>query len=428
MHVRSAARQASAAQRVGSNSFWLLATHLVLRLQQVVFTLLVARRLGAAGFGQYAFVASVMFLANVFTTFGTDILLIRDVARARGGDDPVLPSALWLQFAWSVAIVALILFAADLIPNQAPEVSLGLRVYSLSLLPLAFYGVFTAVLRAYERMDLLLRLSLLAALLQLVAAWLALTGEADLSALMGALVATHAAAAALAAMLCRRFIPAFVFRWRAALRGILATARRAWPLALLSMLAVIHQRLGVLLLALAAGEQNTGWFSSAVRIIEPLKIVHFAVLGALLPALALLDGRAASGLHDSGSRPAATQLFRRSFLILIGLSALSAFIVFAAHETLVALLFGPGYAPAAPVLAVAAWSIIPYTISAGISLRLVTRDRDRRLLFATAFGLVVALALNAWLIPHFAAVGASWALLGSEIAQAIIFLSLVRHT
>lgn len=422
-----ASRPAPVSRRVGFNSFWLFVTRLVLQMQLVLFTLLVARRLGAAGFGQYAFVASSVVLANVVTTFGTDTLLIRDVARTRSAADPVLPAALWIQLALSVAIIFIVMFGSGLIPNQMSGAAPSLVLYCLSLLPLAFYGVFTAVLRAHERMDLLLRLGVMTALLQLGGAWLALTIDARLEPLMLALVATHVGAALLAAALCRRFIPDFIIiRWHAPLQAVRETARRAWPLALLSILALIYQRLGVLMLALTASNTHTGWFTAATRVVEPLKIVHFAVLGALFPALTLLDGDGGWGLDGSVSKRTAAQLFRKSFLVLIGLGALAAFAIFVARGPLVALLYGSDYSPAVPILGVVVWGLIPYTISASLSLRLITQGRDRQVLRATTFGLLAALVLNAWLIPRYAALGAAWALLGSELVQTFVLLIGVR--
>ena len=45
-----------------------------------LFTILLARSLGASGFGGYAFMASVVVIGNVLTTFGTDMHLIREIA------------------------------------------------------------------------------------------------------------------------------------------------------------------------------------------------------------------------------------------------------------------------------------------------------------------------------------------------------------
>ena len=199
-----------------------------------------------------------------------------------------------------------------------------------------------------------------------------------------------------------------------------------WPLALLGVLAVIYQRMGVLLLTVQAGDAPTGWFSAAARIVEPLKFVHLAVLGALLPALSRLtsEGRA---MPDTGE-PArvARREFSNSFVGLLGFSVFAALFVFLAAQPLVAWLYGPGFAPSAIALQVMIWSLIPYTVSASLSLRLIVRRRERRVLVVTLISLAVSLALNLWLIPVYGLVGAAVAVLGGETAQAGIFVWLGR--
>jgi O-antigen/teichoic acid export membrane protein len=158
-------------RRIRRNSFWLLLARLVTQGQLVMFTVLVARGLGVVGFGQYAFVAAVIFLGNVATTFGTDTLLIREVARTRRAAAGLIPSALWIQLMLSVAWLIVVAIGADTLNGQSAEVVQAVQVYSLSLFPLAFFTVFTAVLRAHERMAVYLLLNVVVAFAQLGAAW-----------------------------------------------------------------------------------------------------------------------------------------------------------------------------------------------------------------------------------------------------------------
>ena len=80
----------------------------------LIFTILVARYLGDAGLGQYAFIAAVMFVGNVISTFGMDTLLIREIAARRSADTPTLTAALLIQLALSLLFISIIfLTAAD---------------------------------------------------------------------------------------------------------------------------------------------------------------------------------------------------------------------------------------------------------------------------------------------------------------------------
>ncbi|HSD83687.1 MAG TPA: oligosaccharide flippase family protein, partial [Anaerolineae bacterium] len=190
------------------NSLWLLLARLITQAQLIVFTVLVARGLGVAGFGQYAFVAALIFLGNVATTFGTDTLLIREVARDRQAGS-LISTTLWIQLLLSLAWLITVLVAADALSGLSPEVVLALKVYSLSLIPLAFFSVFTAVLRAHERMDVYLLLNVVVAFVQLAGTWLVLHGQGSLLSLVLMLNGVQLSAAISAGVLCRRQLPTF---------------------------------------------------------------------------------------------------------------------------------------------------------------------------------------------------------------------------
>jgi O-antigen/teichoic acid export membrane protein len=64
-----------------ARTMWVGAAQITGQLAAVVTAVLLARRLGVEGFGIYAFATVTIFVVNVVTTFGTDLVLIRDVAR-----------------------------------------------------------------------------------------------------------------------------------------------------------------------------------------------------------------------------------------------------------------------------------------------------------------------------------------------------------
>ena len=412
------------ARRIRWNSFWLLLARMLTQAQLVLFTVLVARGLGVAGFGQYAFVAALIFLGNVATTFGTDTLLIREVARTRRAGDGLIPATLWIQLTLSLAWLIVIGIGADnTLAGQSPEVVLPLKVYSLSLIPLAFFTVFTAVLRAHERMNVYLLLNVLVVFVQLGGTWLVLQKPGNLLSLVMLLNVVQLIAAVSAGALCHIALPAFRFNWAVTRRQFMRVLRLAWPFALLSVLAVIYQRLGILMLSALGSEAQAGWFAAATRVIEPVKLLHFAVLGALLPALAHLTAQDVV----SQQTQVAMLVYRRSLLFLLLFSALAAVIFSALAQPIVTLLFGASFAGSASPVQILALSLIPYTLSASLAVRLVTQGKERRVLCATALSLAAEFFLNRWLIPDAGSNGAALAVVISESLLAGTMLVLRRR-
>lgn len=407
------------ARRVRLNSIWLLLARMITQAALVMSTVLIARTLGVVVFGQYAFVAALIVLGNVATAFGTDTLLIREVARDRQTSAGLMGAAVWLQLALSVSWLIVVVMVAQSVMDQSTEMLQAVQVYSLSLIPLAFFTVYTAVLRAHERMDLYLLLSAGVAVVQLGGVWWVLQGNRSLLSLVMMLNGVQLIAAIFAGMLCYRHFPTFHFRWTIERRQLVHLVRLAWPFALLGALAVIYQRLGVLLLSALGTAADTGWYAAASRVIEPVKMLHFAVLGALLPALAHLN----PSTTDPRQAQLAARVFNRSWIFLLSISVLVVLLIMALVEPLVAVLFGPIYTPSAALAKILAVSLIPYTISAAWSVRLVAQGQERRVMWALALSLVVAFLLNRWLIP---AQGSSGAALTVVISESVFAASLLK--
>jgi O-antigen/teichoic acid export membrane protein len=119
---------------------------------------------------------------------------------------------------------------------------------------------------------------------------------------------------------------------------------------------------------------------------------------------------------------AGANLFRRSFYVLLALA-----FVIAAGTTLLAhtatsLIYGSNYIAAVPAMQLLAWTLIPYTVTASFSTRLITLGKERTVLLVICAGLLTALLMNLWLIPILGTIGASLATIAAESLQAGLFL------
>jgi len=374
------------------NSFWLLFARISAQGLAVVFIALVARKLTTASFGQFTFIAAVVLIGNTFTTFGTDTLLIREIAKA-GHVTVLVARAFTLQIILSaIWCFVTILFRMDT----------ALLIFSFSLFPLALFSIVSALLRAYERMDLFWGVSLINGLVQILGA----AFSSDLLTLCTFLLIGNIITSFLALRILSILMPDFSLFSFLDFRPLLPMVL---PFAVLTTLSVLAQRLGVLSVSLLVGDIAAGLFSSAARVVEGMKLGHFAVLGALLPAL---------------SRKAVNSI--QSYRVaLIGLIIISAFLAIVAMffaQPILHLLFGEKYIIAENLLVVLVWSLIPYTISAFVSVDLVAHGREVVLLGATSISLVVSLVLCILLIKYYGLPGAAWAVLAGEIIQAIILI------
>jgi O-antigen/teichoic acid export membrane protein len=405
-------------QRVAGNTLWLLVARLGAQGLMVAFTLIIAQRLGEAGLGAYAFMAAVIFTGNILTTFGTDMLIVREVA-ATGKAHLLFPS-LVLQLVLSTLFILLVYLGGSALPNQDPQAVQALKIFSLALIPLSFYTVFSAALRGYERMDSFMWLNLVAAFLQVGLVWLFIRPESSLVVLAELLLGVQIGVACLAAIFCQAQIRDFSYGWKLTGGSISVLIRASAPLAGLGLLKVLNQRLSVVMLFILAGEAATGWFSAALRTVEAVQIGHIAVLGALFPVMARTY---AGGFEDTRSWRKISSISFRSLLILgVGAAALLTLLA----PWLVELLFGSRFEPTVPALRILAWTLIPYSVNIFLSSDLLAAGRERQVAIALAAGLLILVGLNGLWIPRWGLLGAGLAAVIAEAVQAGIFLYLAR--
>ncbi len=374
------------------NSFWLLFSRITAQGLAILFIALTARRLGVEAFGQFTFIGAVVLIGNTFTNFGTDTYIIREVARA-GKVTALIPRAFGLQLLLS----ALWWGVTHLLRPGAP-----LLIYSLALFPLAIFSVASATLRAFERMDLVWSLSLANGLIQFIAA----VFSSDLWTLCLYLLLGQMISAALAYWICSASLSGFSLL---PLNNIFPLFKLTLPFAALTILLVLSQRLGILTLSVLKDDAATGIFSATTRIVDGLKLGHYAVLGALLPVIS-------RGTLES------KQNFRKGFILLTGFSLLMAMSLALFSRVIILVLYGDAFSSAINLLALLGWGLIPYTISSFISYDFIARGQETALVQATAISLVIFMVLNIWLISVYNLNGAVYASLISEIMQVVIFI------
>lgn len=373
---------------VKKNSLWLFGARMGQQAILLLFTVLVARQLGEVGLGQLAWVTAVLYIGNVFSTFGLDTVLLRHIAAERRTSSVPLAAALGLQLVLSAVFIVLIY----LLPfaGQTADTVGGLRLYAWVLLPLAISTLTSAALRGYEQMGWLAGLTLGTVMLQVGGAAVLFVVGGDFQSLMLWLLLVQIASAGASWWLCRRTLPDFGLNWQLLnFHLVKQLAQVGFWLALLMVVSVLLQRLGILLVGWLGTEAQTGQLAAALRLVEAARLLPGAVMGAAFPALARwrtvgTDNRIAGQIRWS--------LAAYGLVAALGLALLA--------RPLILLLFDDGYDTAAALLQILAWGIVPFALALPISVELVVAGREKLVLLATGV-----------------------TLLGTAVAAPILFLS-----
>ncbi len=409
---------------IGRNAAWLLAGRLAAQALGIALTLVLARRLGVAGFGAYAFVSSAVFLANVVTTFGTDMVLIRDIAAGRPSR---WGAALAVQLGLSCGAMVAAWLLAPLAGRLVPAVVTPLRIFSLSLAPAAFFSVCSAVLRGMGRMGTYAALGVAASAIQLAAiAALAYSAPAlSLEAVFVALLGVQIAVAALAWAACAARSESMRMWPRISGPDVRAMLRSTGTIGVLGLLGMTYQRIPILLLAAVSGPAAAGWFAGASKVIEASKTGHVALFGAIYPAMARARGPEAIADANEGAAGVDPGL-RWSWRVATGGAVLISAGLVLAGPVLVRALYGSGFAPSGPGLVILALSLVPSTLATYQSLDLVAGGRETATVGAQLVSLAALLVLIGVLVPALGWMGGCWAVLAAEVVQAAAFFAVRR--
>ncbi len=393
----------------------------VLRLLQLATFAVLARALGASGFGDLGYLVAVLTFFQFLGDLGVEKIAVREIAREPERAAALAGAAITLRAILSVG-AALAAIAFFLAAAPSPELA-RLGALCAVALPLTIGSIYpayyTAVLRVPAAMRITVVQGAIASALLLAGALLPVL----VPALREARLALVAAAFALAGPIS---FAASAWIARADLRPRLAADRAAWgrllgaaaPLAFNSICILILLRADQVILREVQGAEALGRYGAALRLYDTLTLVPAVLLLSGFPLMARAAGHAPERL----ARTAAW-----------GYRILSAFILPVAlavtilAEPILRALFGAPYADADRALALLTWSLF-FSFSAMVTFDAITAAGQQRLLLGlSVFTVAVNLALNFWLIPRFGPTGAAIAALVGSAANLPV-LAALRET
>jgi len=394
--------------RLARDSFWILIARVGAQVCMAIVTYLLARRLGADGFGVFAFLAALGAIGNTLTTFGTDMYLIRGIAATSELKD--LSSVLALQLVLSALFIFGIFLVSPHLPNQTVESVQALRIYSFAMLPLAFFTVFTSALRGAQKMTAYAWLNFIVPAIQALLIFYFIQRGTSLVSLAYLLLAVQLIAAILAGGI---FLITFPQIWRAlrfSAARMVSLFSACLPIALIAILGILYQRIGLTMLSFLGAASMVGIFSVAARIVEAARLGHIAAFTALYPAMANAD------------TDRLDKTLRLSWIALLIVSAIGSLLIFILAKPVVEILFGAEYQFSIPVLKILSLTFVPYTVNSFLALKFLADKREKAVVYILSISLSILVALNLLLIPRAGEIGVAWATLIAETVQSALYL------
>ncbi|MGH9875549.1 MAG: oligosaccharide flippase family protein [Pyrinomonadaceae bacterium] len=385
--------------------------------------LVLARSLGAGGYGAYSFAMSWVVLLRVPALFGLDKLLVRNVAAycARGQWGLLRGLLRWadsVALASSIILGFLVITVMSMVTEGAPGEMVSALHLSLLLIPLTvLVTVRGAVLRGFNRVvlgQLPEELVKPCAFLVLVSIGSVVAAEEiTVTVTLWFQIVANGAALLVAASFLRREIPAGVTE-ATRMFDLRSWLRAGGPLMLVGALQVASVQVPVILLGALADAEAVGLYAVAQRGAALINFILVAVSVPLAPMLA--------SLHATGEVVKLQRVITASTRVAV-LAALPFAIFLLLYGRWFLALFGPdfagGAAMALTVLSVAELANVTMG-SAGLVLMMIGHERDAAVGYAYGVGLNSVLGIL--LIPQ---AGVDGAAVAYAISLVVCKLSMV---
>ena len=196
---------------------------------------------------------------------------------------------------------------------------------------------------------------------------------------------------------------------------MLVILRKSAPFALLVLLMASYNRIDPILLRALASDADAGIYAGAFRLLDALTMVCYLVSVPLLPVFSKLCATKKTELQDT-----LRLVFWPLMLFAVGAAVLCA--LFA--EPLMTLLYPSRGALYVPAFRVVIFGLVPIAITYIFGTLLTAGGHLRQLNLFAAASLLLNIAVNFILIPHFGAQGSAWASLTTQTFMALAQLLL----
>lgn len=409
----------SDARRVAKNSLAPIVLQLANKLIETAFAALMLRILGPDAAGKYYFAVTIWVWLDIFTTFGLNILLQREVAKDRALGNQYLANTTILRLiliAVAAPLLAMFIGARQLTRPLAGDTIAAMVLLAVGLIPGSLANGITAVFNAFEKMEYPAAITTVTTVLKVALGTLVLLLGWGFVGLAGLSIVVNIITTALLFYLLIRhcFRPHFELdfslqRWMVDL---------SWPLMLNNLLSTFFFKIDVALLESMRGNTVVGLYSVAYKFLDALNIIPASFTIAIFPIMS----RYAVSAKDSLVK---AYLLSVRLLVIVALPV--AIVTTVLAEPLVYLLGGSQYLPHSRIaLQLMIWSIPVGFINSVTHYVLIALNQQRFLTKAFALGLAFTVVANLVFIPSYSYQASALIHLFSELALLLPFYYCLR--
>ena len=406
----------AAFQKYVKNTGWLLAG----KLLSLVVGFIIARYLGPYAFGDLSFADAFAALFAAVGTLGLDSFIIREIIQHPDKRDEILGTSLVMRLAANAVLIPLAILtylAFRQLSTNETEVSLALLIALCSSAALfKSFNIIDSYFQSQVASKYVVHVQNVCLLLTTGVKIALIYNHAPVLYFAGALVFDSAILALGLLFIYKRkqvHLHTWTFNWARAKSLI----QQSWPLILTAVMISIYMKIDQVMLK-SAGSKIVGIYSAAARISESWYFIPVAIVTSVFPAIIHARKTDIERYHKR---------LQNLYDLLVAISLPVAILVSIFANQIIHILYGNPYQGAGILLSIHIWSGIFVFLGSASSQFLLAEGFTLISFSRTAFGALVNVVLNLWLIPIYGALGASIATL-IAYASSTFFILAVPHT
>lgn len=404
-------------QRARRNIVLKFAAEALIRVLAFLFIVVTARYLGDRDYGYYSLSYFFAGLLTIFSDFGLNTVLIREVSRQPGLLSKYAGNVLSLKIFFSLAALGL---SPILLFGLGYSRSLVLMILLSQIYLQANYllDFFVALTNSREKMEYELLIkglykSLVVAL-PITVLWLGY----GLWGLLLTLIGAYGLSCLLSGwIIWKKITP---LRPQADPIFCKTLLRSAWPIGISSLFMTVYTRIDLVMLSLfKVPVAEIGWYSIPVKIVEMVSLLPFLIMTGLFPILSVLSKDDPEGLKKNYQR-ALTYLGVLSMpLVLTAVLLSDSWLVF---------LFGPAFVHSIPSLKILMW-VVPFTFTNYVLIyTLIAMNQEKVITRGSGLAVFFNVGLNIFILPRYGYLGASATTVVTEVLLTLYFFFFLQRS
>lgn len=358
--------------------------------------IILARYLGPEDYGKYSLVISFAFIFVVFSDFGLNDLIIRDVAKDHASAPQYFISSLIGKTILScLSMVFLILFVH--LMGYSEEIILYTIVFSVSILFIALTNSVSSIFKAVERMEFVLLIAIVSSTALLVSIiTIVYFKESLFKIILFRVLALFLGLIIGYIILTKKFVK---FEFSIDLPFIKRLLANAFPFLTNGIIHVLYLNTDIILLSKIKGGLHVGWYTAAANdLFFGLFIIPAAISTITYPIFSRQYREDIDKLGNSCN-------FTIKILTILGVPiSVGTFIL---APQIIHSIFGSQYENSIPVLRIFAIAISFAFVRDPLGFGLAAIGKVKILMWLNIFFLALNIILNLILIPTYAEIGAA---------------------